>query len=172
VDSPHDCSQVPSSLNFNFQFIFTPHSSLLIPNSISINQQDHISAYLSTVAPPVCESYVVHTPYLHCRILQVPDSFQLNSATLQVCGRPPSERGSENNPIVIDDPEYLRSPLDRILLNCEDFECSFHGPPVWAQGTVECPIKLEIDDETWRGYRSGLMWMSSGMSSIKQTSGP
>lgn len=25
---------------------------------------------------------------------------------------------------------------------------------MWAQGTVECPIKLEIDDETWREVQS------------------
>jgi hypothetical protein len=74
--------------------------------------------------------------------------------TLQVCGRPLSECGSQNNPIVIDDSDSLRSPSGRILLNCEDFECSVHGPPVWAQGTVECPIKLEIDDETWREVQS------------------
>ncbi|PYH98826.1 hypothetical protein BO71DRAFT_425843 [Aspergillus ellipticus CBS 707.79] len=82
------------------------------------------------------------------------NSFPLNAAALQVCGRLLSERGSQNNPIVIDDSDSLRSPSGRILLNCEDFECSIHGPPVWAQGTFECPIKLETDDETWREVQS------------------
>ncbi|CAI7655724.1 unnamed protein product [Penicillium pancosmium] len=82
------------------------------------------------------------------------NSFPLSAATLQACGRPPSESGSQNNPKVIDDSDSLRSPSGRILLNREDFECSVHGPPVWAQDTVECPIKLEIDDEIWREVQS------------------
>ncbi|CAI7623044.1 unnamed protein product [Penicillium manginii] len=80
--------------------------------------------------------------------------FHLDSATQQLCGRPLMEYGSESNPIVINDSGYLHSASNQILINCEEFECDIHGPPVWAQGTIECPIKLETDEETWREVRS------------------
>ncbi|KAJ5414993.1 hypothetical protein N7509_000091 [Penicillium cosmopolitanum] len=74
------------------------------------------------------------------------DNFPLNPATHQICRCPLSQRGSESNPI--DDSDPLGSPSNPIVINCEDFECNAHGSPPWAQGTFECLIKLETDDET------------------------